>query len=179
MAVNIIPWNTINFECYRDGNRLVGLANVDLSDIEFIGTEIKGAGIAGEFTVPTRGHWQNANITLHFRELFEDATQFAAQGSGHMLSLRGAWEKYDAGTGERIVCGLRVDVRGHTSKLTMGKFEPGETSDTDLELNVDYIKASSLERGSEKVLLELDKFNFVYNIGGTDYLAEVRRMLGR
>lgn len=179
MATNMVPWATINFEVYEEGNRIIGLASVDLSDIEFIGSDIKGAGIGGTFKHPTRGHTENLTLTLHFDQLYVDATQYLAQGSGHNMSLRQVYEKYDAGTGERIPVGLRVDLRGHTQKLSLGKAEPGETSDTELELNLDYIKATANERGGEKTLFEIDKFNMIYNIGGTDYLAEVRRLLGR
>lgn len=175
MVLNDIVLNLINFECYGVNTRLIGVANVDLSDIEFLTTEIKGAGIAGSIDWATRGHWNNATTTLHFRALNVDSTYFGGQGQGHSLDLRGAVERYDAGTGERKVSGVRIALRGHANKISLGKFEPSETMENELELNVDYIKVSV----DGEVLLELDKFNFVYYVNGTDWLSEVRRILGR
>lgn len=172
--INDIPWNEINFECYSDGDRLMGLATFDMPEIEYLSTDIKGNGIAGEFSVPTRGHLNNLTATLHWRILYENPIQFLAQGTGHMLSLRGAWERCDAATGVRSTHSLRLDMRGHTSKLTMGKWEPGETSETELEMSLDYIKMIC----DDIKVFEHDKFNFVHEVEGTDYLRDVRYALG-
>lgn len=175
MVLNDIPLNTIDFSCYGQNSRLIGMVNVDLSELEFMTTEIKGAGIAGSIDWATRGHWNNATTTLHFRELYADSTYFMGQGQGHPLDLRGAYERYDPGTGERKVSGIRIALRGHANKFSLGKFEPGETMETELELTIDYIKVSV----DGEVLMELDKFNFIYYVNGTDWLSEVRRILGR
>lgn len=172
--INDTVLSETNFEVYLEGNRLIGLATVDLSELEYLSTDIKGNGIAGEFSVPTRGHLNNLTVTLHWRILYEDSLQFLSQGAGHNFSLRGAWEKYDAATGVRSVHALRVDMRGHTSKLTMGKWEPGETSDTELELTLDYINVIC---DGEDVFTH-DKFNFIHTVNGVDYLADVRTALG-
>lgn len=172
--INDVPWNEINFEAYAEGDRLMGLATVDLSELEFMSTDIKGAGIAGEFSVPTRGHLNNLTATLHWRILYEPALQFLSQNAAHNLSLRGAWERYDAATGLREVHALRVDMRAHSAKLAMGKWEPGETSDTELELTLDYINI--ICDGSS--IFEHDKFNFIHVVNGVDDLADVRSALG-
>lgn len=174
MAINNIPWKEINFEVYNEGNRLTGLATVDMPELEYLGTDIKGAGIAGEINVPTRGHLSNSEVTLHWRVLYENSLQFMAQDAAHFLSLRGAWERYDAATGTRKVSSLRVDMRGHTSKLASGKWEPGETSDTDLTLNLDYVKITC----NGQKWFEHDKFNYIHEVNGTDYLSAVRTALG-
>ena len=172
--INDVPWNEINFEVYAEGDRLIGLATFDMSELEFLSTDIKGAGIAGEFSVPTRGHLSNYTVTLHWRILYENSLQFLRQGEGLHFSLRGAWERYDAALGIREVHALRVDMRGHTSKLTMGKWEPAETSDTELELTLDYIKVIC----DDNDIFEHDKFNFIHVVNGVDYLADVRTALG-
>ena len=50
----------------------------------------------------------------------------------------------------------------------------GTTSDTKNTIEVNYLKVTI---DGENVL-ELDKYNYICNIGGTDYLSDVREALG-
>lgn len=164
----------INFECYNAGNRLLGLATIDLPDIESMTAEISGAGIGGKIDWPVRGMFENIATTLHFRVVYEGSGQYLSQGSGHMMSLRGASEEYDASSGERKVMPIKIDLRGHSSKLGLGKLEPGTDMESELEITLDYLKVTI----DGKEVLELDKFNYIYSVNGVDFLSDVRDALG-
>ena len=58
--------------------------------------------------------------------------------------------------------------------LELGKFDVGAATGTTTTLEVDYIKVTV--DGSD--VLELDKYNYICKIDGTDYLSEVREALG-
>ena len=174
MAVNLQHLQTINFEVYSHNDRLLGITNVTLPNIEFETSEIKGAGLAGTLAVPTRGHTSNLELTLQWRSIFEQPLRLL-RGSSVMLSLRGAVETYDAATGELKAKAIRVDIRGLPASLNLGKFESASEMESELKLNIDYIKVVV---GGQSTLLEIDKENFVYSIDGNDFLGDVRNALG-
>ena len=171
--INAAMSQTINYEVYVEGDRLLGTASVDLPEINFLTNEIKGAGIGGSLDMPTLGHTENLEVTLHWRSIFESPTRLLRQGST-MLSLRGAMQKYDAATGELKVLPVRIDVRALPTGLTLGKLEPAEQTDTESKFACDYLKITI--DGAK--YLELDKFNYIFEVSGDDYLSAVRGALG-
>ena len=174
MAVNLQHLQTIAFEVYERGNRLLGLASVDLPNIEFESTDVKGSGLAGTLSVPTRGHTANLELTLHWRAIFETPLRLL-RGQSVMLSLREAIETYDAALGELKSKALRIDIRGLPASLNLGKLEPASEMESELKINLDYLKVVV---GGQSTLLEIDKENFVYSIDGSDFLGDVRNALG-
>ena len=173
MAINDVMQQNINYEVYVDGSRYLGTSSVDLSEINYMTNEIKGAGIAGQIDMPTLSHIENLEITLHWRSIFERPTYLLGQNS-FMLSLRGAMQKYDAATGVLKVLPVRIDVRGLTTGANLGKLEPAEQTDTESKFNLDYIKIMV----DNVKIFEHDKFNFIHEVEGVDYLRDVRIALG-
>lgn len=173
MAVNDVMQQAINYEVYVEGNRYLGTASVDLPELTYLTNEIKGAGVAGSIEVPTLAHLDNAEVTLHWRSIFERPTGLMAQNA-IMMSLRGAMQKYDAATGELKPLPVRIDVRCLAAGLTLGKLEPSEQTDTESKFNVDYIKITI--DGSKE--FEHDKFNYIHEVEGYDYLSATRAALG-
>lgn len=164
----------IQFEAFDSGDRMLGLTTIDLPEIELAQTDIKGAGIVGTVSFPIKGNVNNLTTTLHWLTLTEAGAKFLSQGAAHMLSLRGAQEAYDSGTGERRVVPVRLDLRTHTNKLSLGKFDPGEQVETELELMIDWLKLSI----DGKEITSIDKFNCQMVVNGTDYLSDVKGALG-
>lgn len=164
----------IQFEAFDSGERMLGLTTIDLPEIELEQTDVKGAGILGTVSFPVKGNFSNFATTFHWLTLTEVGAKFLNQNKGYVLSLRGAQEAYDTATGERKVIPVRVDVRAHTTKLSLGKFEVGEQTETELELMLDFIKVSI--DGKEVILA--DKFNYQAAVNGEDVLEDVRAALG-
>ena len=174
MAINDVMAQNINFEVFVDGNRYLGVATVDLPEVNYLTNEISGAGIAGKIEMPIRSHLENLELTLHWRSIFERPTYLLSQDT-FMMSLRGAMQKYDAATGVLKVVPVRIDVRALTTGSTLGKLEPGEQTDTESKFNLDYIKITI--NGQDKIF-EHDKFNYIHEVNGTDFLSAVRTALG-
>ena len=174
MSINNVIQQLINFEVYVEGNRYLGTATVDLPEINYMTNELSGAGIAGKIDMPTLGHIENLEVTLHWRNIFERPLNLLDQYST-MFSLRGACQQYDAATGEHEVKPLRIDFRALSAGATLGKLEPSEQTDTESKFNIDYIKITFDNQG---VLFEHDKFNFVLVVNGRDHLADTRTAIG-
>lgn len=59
-------------------------------------------------------------------------------------------------------------------KTELGKLDVGATTDTSNVIETTYIKITI----DGETVLELDKYNYICNIGGFDFLKEVRKALG-
>lgn len=171
--INPIPERTINYRVYDDFGALLGVATVDLPDIEAMSDTISGAGIAGEVETPTLGHFGSMTATINWRTITPDAMRLAAQRM-HALELRSAQQVTDAGAGEVLSQAVRVVLRGTPKNTSLGSLEVGAATDSSTELEVSYLKIYI----ANSPVLEIDKFNFVYVVDGVDYLAQVRRDLG-
>ncbi len=171
--MNNIPENLINFRVYQDGNVFLGIADVTLPKLSAMTQTVKGAGIAGEIEAPTMGHYSSAEVELNWRTIEKDLIALAAN-KALSLDLRGAGQAYDAESGAYKVRKIKILLRGRPKESDLGKFDVGTTTDSKNTLECDYIKVTI--DGETK--LELDKYNFVCNINGTDYLEDVKDALG-
>jgi P2 family phage contractile tail tube protein len=170
---NQIPERLINFRVYQGNDNLLGLATIELPDIEAMTDTISGAGIAGEIDSPILGHFQSMSTTLSFRTIEKGAMNLAGQRSWD-ITARGSQQVHDAGRGEYSTVPVRVSMKGVTKRNGLGSFEVGSTTDSEVELEVTYLKIfiNNVE------VLELDKYNFKYVVNGVNYLASVAEDLG-
>lgn len=167
----------INFRVYLNtgssNSDLIGVADVDLPDLEAMTDTVKGAGIAGEVESPVIGHYGPMSMTINWRMVTGNTVGLAVP-KAHQLELRGAVQNYDAGTGEYFTGSLKVVVKATPKKTGLGKLDVGAKQDSSSEFGCSYIKIWL--DNNEK--LEIDKFNFVCRINGNDVLADVRKALG-
>lgn len=168
-----IPQKLINCRVYNNGTDLIGIADVDLPKLEPMTDTVKGAGVAGEIDDPVLGHYKSMDMTIKFRDLSPESAVLASQTS-KTLDFRAASQVYDSGTGAYRVRPVKVIARGVPKGYELGKADPGKPTDTTVHLEVNYIKIDI--DGATKV--EIDKYNFISKIDGTDYLADVRDALG-
>lgn len=168
-----VPEKLINFRVYNSGADLVGTADITLPKLSSMTQTVKGAGIAGEIDSPVLGHYSSTEVEINFRTIDKDSITLASP-KGHHLDLRGAQQVYDSSTGEYVVKKLKLVVRGVPKTDDLGKLDVGATTDTKLTLECDYVKLTI----DGKTEIELDKYNYIANIGGVDYLADVRDALG-
>jgi len=170
---NQVPQKLINFRVYLDGTDLIGIADVELPSMEPMTDTVKGAGIAGEVDSPTLGHTKSITCTLNWRTV-EKSTLSLAAYKAHNLDLRGAYQVYDAGSGEYLVRPVRVVLLAEPKGLNLGKLDVGVTAGASNQFEVLYIKVD-IDGVTE---LEIDKFNYIYKVNGINELARVRAALG-
>lgn len=171
---NTVPEKLINYKVYLDGTDMIGLADVQLPSFEAMTETIKGAGIAGEIDSPTLGHFGSMTLTLNFRTITADNAGVLLKPKSHSFDLRGAQQQYDAGSGEYSVSPVKVVVKAAPKVANLGKLEVGTMTETSNEFEVSYIKITI----DNKEIVELDKFNYIYKVMGTDYMADARTALG-
>lgn len=171
-GVNLIPERIVDYRAYKDGSTLLGTVDVDLPKIQYMNEAIKGAGILGELETPTVGMTKSLKTKITFR------TTTAAMISllecvGHSLEFRSAVQKTNA-SGETAVESQRIVVRGFPSEGELGKLDKGASGGSSIELECIYLKYVI----NDTTVLEIDKLNYVFIVGGTDILSDVKTALG-
>ena len=164
----------INLEIYEDSVNLLGVAKVKLPAIAYPCVNISGAGMMGEMEVPLYGMVSNMTTNISWLTPHGDAVKLMSPKK-HQLDMRVAEEYWDV---EQADVGLWADkyvmiVRPKTT--TPGTVAPMASADTSGEYVVYYFAAY---RHGEQ-LWEVDKRNMKCVIGGVDYMAEVRKALGK
>ena len=175
MQYNVVRGALQNYEVYWENEgseRLLGTASVDLPELEYLSSDLKGAGLLGEVALPIVGHFSSQSCTLHWRTIHGDLTKILAPITHH-LTLRGAIQNYDAATGLMKVSAVKIVIYGVPKKSALGKFEPGEQTDSESEFEIVYLK---IECDGEE-LVELDKMNAVFRVNGADYISDTREAL--
>ncbi len=173
MAQNI-PHVIINASVYNEGRELLGVGTVELPDFEFMNESVSGLGIAGELDLPVMGHFKSLTMSVKWNSVTEKAVELLAP-QAHSLSIYASVQSWNADAGKFVPVPVRVNVRTMPKKSGIGKFEPGKKMEPETELEIVYVKMSI----NGQQILEVDKINFICNISGTDYLAEVRSQLGK
>jgi P2 family phage contractile tail tube protein len=168
-----VPEKLINYRLYNDGNDLLGVADLELPDIEWMTETISGAGIAGEVDSPVLGHFKSLSLKLKWRTVTEKAAELA-RSKAHHFDCRGSIQRYDAGEGEYRNYPVKCVVKGIPKKVGLGKFEPGKPQDGESEFECVYLKLWI----DGKEMIEIDKYNFIAVVDGVDYLADTRGHLG-
>ncbi len=171
--VNPMPEKIVNYNVYNEGEKLVGVAGeVTLPNLEAMSETVSGAGILGEYDSITPGHFGSITVEIPFRTLYDTSFKLMKPG-GQTITLRASQQSYDVAGGEIQHRGLKVVIKGMPKGIDLGKLAAGAPTDTKNTLEVLYIKI--VENG--KVLLELDKLNFIFIVNGEDILADVRSHL--
>ena len=153
-GTNSIPERLINYRVYNEANALMGMATVDLPELQAMSDTVSGAGIAGEIDSPVLGHYQAMSSTFNWRTIERPALELAKQ-QAHQLEIR-------------------VVMRAIPKNFSLGSFEPGSTTDSSTEFEVVYLKIVV----DDKEVVEIDKYNFIAKFGDTDMLESVRKDLG-
>ena len=171
---NLIPEKFINFAVYIDGSDESGIADGTLPSLEAMTSEVKGAGIAGVVDSIVLGHFSSTTLTLKWRATPGNFYVLANQ-IAHDLDIYGAIQEYDAGGGIIQTKPLHIFAKATTKKNALGNLVVGDSQESETEHEIYFIK---IEYDHQERIM-LDKFNYIYRVNGTDYLAEVRRALGK
>lgn len=176
-SINEVRAGTTNFEVYDEGMRYLGIGSCDLPEFSLKAIDVNGAGIAGEMSIGVAGQFENAELTIHFREVSNRFMGLAAY-KAHEITLRSAQHLYDAANGNIRQEPLKILVRGIISKIALGKLEQAAETESELTMNIDYIKIWV----DGVMQMEFDRFNYIWKVRnkGTvkDYLSETRTALG-
>lgn len=164
----------INCVLYEDANEYLGMGEVTLPDLEFMAEEISGAGIAGSVEEIIIGHLSAMTTTLNFRTVCKAAVRLL-EPRVHKLDLRVAQQQMNNRTSETEVTSVKHIMRVKPKKTALGKVAAASTADASGEYAVQYYAMYM----DGKKMTEVDPLNFICIINGYDYLAAVRKALGK
>lgn len=172
--MSTIPEKLNNFRVFVSGSPdLKGVADLQLPSFDAMTETVSGAGILGEYESPNLGHFQSMKLTLNWRVITDELTEFLKLGAIG-IDCRLANQERDQSTGNYVFKANRVYVKGVVTKNDLGKASKGSPYEGASEIEVTYIK---LERDG-KIIVELDKINYIYKVNGIDYMANIRKALG-
>lgn len=165
---------TTNFAVYEDATEFYGMAEVTLPEISQITEEVKGAGISGAFNGAFVGHIEAMTLTLNFRSVTKDAIKLT-EPRNHQLDLRAAQQAWDNSPARFVQTAVKHVLMVTPTKFAPGKLAPAASAEASGEYAVTYY--ATYINGVK--VLEIDILNFKYEVNGVDYLADVRKALGK
>lgn len=158
---------------YENGNMQPATGDVQLPKVENITQTLKGGGIAGEIESPTTGQYKSMQLTVNYRIPTIEFLKRHAPGV-QKLEIRGANQYLNKNTSLHEHKEFKIVARGRTTTGDGGKMAAHSTYDSSITYELNYYKIMI----DGKVLVEIDKFNYICVIDGIDYMKEIRAALG-
>ena len=164
----------IGFAVYEDATEYYGMSEVTLPEISNLTEEISGAGMGGKVEAVILGAIEAMTTTLNFRTVTKNAIKLH-EPREHKIDLRAAQQQKDTTKGVTEV--VRVK---HLLTLTPKKLNPGKVATASAaEVSGEYATTYFATYIDGKKMLEIDPLNYIYFVNGKDWLADVRKALGK
>lgn len=164
----------INFALYEDGGEFLGIAKVSVPDLKFLTQTASGAGIAGNLEHPVIGHLDAMTLGITFNSLTASASSLA-EPRPHTVMMRIAEQSEDTAKAVLGVTSIKHTFVILPKSVKGGTIAPASGSDASGEYACHYWK-EIIDGVTTK---ELDPVNYKCEINGVDYLADVRKALGK
>jgi len=169
----IHPEAYIDFLVYRNDIDLIGVAKVTLPSVRFLEVDITGAGITGTIDAVLIGMMQKMTLGLDFRNANDGAT-LLAMPEAQLLTIRAAEQYWNSRAGAKKILADKYVCLAQPIGMDPGTLAPAAMADTHVDMAVNRYEAYK----EGKALWKLDPFNRVCEVGGVDYLKDVRVALG-
>ncbi|MBE5809223.1 MAG: phage tail protein [Clostridiales bacterium] len=168
------PEAYIDFEVYEGKTNYMGIARATLPNINYLTQQITGAGIAGNVEAVLTGMVDAMSLTLEFRSA-TDAAVTLMKPVKHEIDLRVAEQYWDTVKQAKQILADKYVMTVVPKNFSPGSIAPASAADTSSEYSVYYYAGFK----NNKKLWEIDPFNYICNVGGKDYMADVRKALGK
>ncbi len=168
------PEANLVFEVYEDSTNYVGISQVTLPNIAFLTQSMNGAGLSGNVDAVMLGNVDAMELSLNFQST-TDAAAKLHEPRTHQIELRAAEQHWDTVAGTRKVAHDKYVLKVIPKTLTSGNVATSTTPDASGTYSVVYYAAYR----DGKQLWEIDPFNYIYKANGVDYMAEVRKAIGK
>lgn len=166
--------SVINFAVYEDSVEYVGMASASLPDLTSLTQSISGAGIAGNVEAVILGHFDAMTLGLNFRTTTEQAIKLS-EPRRHTIDLRVAQQVEDTVAGAVAVQSVKHILVVVPKNNVGGSIAPAAPSNGSGEYAVRYW-ATYIDGVKMR---EIDPLNFICFVNGVDYLADVKRAVGK
>lgn len=165
---------TVNFSVFEDLTEYLGIASVTLPSLTWLTQQLNGSGIGGNIEAVLAGMVDAMTLTMNFRQHNDQALRLCSPRM-HSVTLRVAQQQESPIKAATQIQAVKHTFRMMPKSLSGGNIAPASTADPSGEYAVRYWKAVV----DNKVWIEIDPINFICIIDGVDYLAEVRKALGK
>jgi phage tail tube protein FII len=173
----LIPNHVANYSIFLQGQRLIGLADVTLPNLENLTDTLKGSGIFGEIDMPIQAHFKTLSVTLKWLTIVDSAI-FATIQDGAQLDAWSAIQMHDSGTNKILHTGWRFIMGTAPKSFNLGKLEVGTKGEG--ESAYELINLRVLK--DDQIMFEIDKENAVCRwfdgIQLVDNAARIRQLIG-
>lgn len=164
----------IGFAVYEDATEYLGISEVSLPEISNMTEEISGAGIGGKFESVVLGAIEAMTTTFNFRTVTKNAIKLN-EPREHHIDLRAAQQQKDTVKGKIEVVSVK-----HILTLTPKKLNPGKVATASAaEVSGEYATSYYATYINGEKVIEIDPLNYIYFVNGKDYLADVKKALGK
>jgi uncharacterized protein len=169
-----IPNQVHGFNVYdgTSGNKFVGIATVTLSVLNYMVDELKGAGIGGTVELIIVGFLQKFGMQLDFHAPTQPYLELLAPTSRQIICRAGIQYQDDSSL-QLLDIPQRIVATGYPKGLNLGKLDTGTKPGTLVDLS---IVAIDVWFNNVKEI-SINPQQLVCQIGGTDYLANLRNMI--
>ena len=164
----------INFSVYEDGTEYYGMASADMPTLANLVQAINGAGIGGNIEAIIKGHTEAMTLKLNFRTTTPQSVKLSEMRR-HTIDLRVAQQHEDPVSNSINAVAEKHVMVVIPKNHAVGSIAPASPSNGSGEYAVRYW-ATWIEG---RKVREIDPMNFIYMVDGVDYLADVRKALGK
>jgi len=160
---------------YVDGANWLGKASIEIPEVAHKVVESKMFGQSGGMEIPLKGHIDKLDGKIKFKSLTaESAKVLYNAAKTPLLDVRAAVQIYNQESGAMEIYPIKITMQAFFKKTKLTELKQGADGDHEAEYAAHYFK---LEIDSEEIV-EIDKFNYIYKVGGEDVLADMREALG-
>lgn len=164
----------VNFEVYEDGSIFYGFASLVMPTLQNLSTTISGAGISGNIEAVMLGLVDAMNVTINFRTTTPDSIKLS-ELRRHHLDFRIA-QNHESSIDDSIDIVPEKHVMVVVPKShNVGNIAPNSTTNGSGEYALRYWATWI----NDKKVREISPEDYIYEVNGVDYLAPVRKALGK
>lgn len=156
----------------KNGEIIVGAGSCTLPEINKKVEELSGAGIGGSVEIPIEGQYDAMTANIKFTNICEGI--ILEDGKVMEINIKAALQEIDTETHETgVIKTMSASIKGKVKSLKPGDIAPGTKAESEIEMTVTYYKLEI----DGKELYEIDKFNNISRINGTDLAASIKSAL--
>jgi len=172
-----IPTHVSNYSIFKDGRRLIGIADCTLPNLQNTTDELKGSGIFGTIEMPVQSHFQTMSLTLNWHAI-TDFFVLATIQNGAQLHAWVAQQTHDSSTGLIGHEGWRFIFGVVPKAFNLGKLDAGTKGEAVSEYEVLNYR---IMKGDSPVV-EVDKLNAICRwfdgVTLEDTARDIRQFIG-
>ena len=168
------PEQTIAYRVYWQGKDLLGTAQIEMPQVQYMTETLSGSGLAGEIESPVIGLTQSMSCKMSFTSATPDVFDTLDWTLQPLFECYSALQFADETSGIRDSIGYRINMIGRPKSMSLGSLEQGKKHGNEEELELTRLEI--LLDGKEKLLI--DKLQFIHRVNGKDLLQKVRGQMG-